>query len=45
VPDSTVLATHCRTPAEAVPVGAAEFDYYRPFATLHRGSTPCPPPE
>ena len=41
VPDSAVLATHCRTPREAVPVRDAEFLYYRPFATLQPGSGRC----
>ncbi|HEX2080088.1 MAG TPA: BTAD domain-containing putative transcriptional regulator [Longimicrobium sp.] len=41
VDDRRVLATHCRTPAEAVPVSAREFEYYRPFGTLHRSSQAC----
>lgn len=41
VADSALLATHCRTPGEAVDVSQAEFRYYRPFASLHPGTPRC----
>jgi DNA-binding SARP family transcriptional activator len=41
VADSAVLATHCRTPREAVDVDEAEFRYYHPFALLHPATEPC----
>jgi DNA-binding SARP family transcriptional activator len=41
VPDSAVLATHCRTPGEAVDVSEAEFRYYHPFARLHPATGDC----
>lgn len=41
VADSAVLATHCRTPGEAVAVSEAEFRYYHPFAHLHPAATRC----
>lgn len=41
VADSTVLATHCRTPGEAVDVSEAEFRHYRPFARLHPAAGEC----
>ncbi len=39
--DPQVLATHCRTPAEAVPVSTREFDYYRDFGILHSATAAC----
>jgi hypothetical protein len=41
VADSAVLASHCRTPGEAVDVTEREFRYYHPFAMLHRGNADC----
>lgn len=41
VADSALLATWCRTPGEAVDVGAREFRYYRPYARLHPARTDC----
>jgi DNA-binding SARP family transcriptional activator len=41
VADSALLATHCRTPGEAVDVSGAEFRYYRPFASLHPAAEDC----
>lgn len=41
VDDPRVLATHCRTPGEAVPVSAREFHYYRAFGTLHPSPAGC----
>lgn len=41
VADSAVLATHCRSPAEAVDVSDAEFHYYHPFAWLHPAPEEC----
>ncbi|HEV7587465.1 MAG TPA: BTAD domain-containing putative transcriptional regulator [Longimicrobium sp.] len=37
-----VLATYCRSPAEAVPVPSAEFAYYEAYATLPPADPPCP---
>lgn len=42
VADSAVLATHCRSPREAVDVSEAEFRYYHPFAHLHPRRHPVP---
>lgn len=39
--DPRVLATHCRTPDEAVPVSAGEFRYYRESGTLHPSTAGC----
>lgn len=39
--DSAALATHCRTPREAVDVDEAEFQYYHPFALLHPATAGC----
>jgi hypothetical protein len=41
VADSAVLATHCRTPGEAIDVSEAEFRYYHPFARLHPRAGEC----
>jgi hypothetical protein len=41
VADSALLATHCRTPGDAVDVSKAEFRYYRPFARLHPAAGEC----
>jgi len=41
VEGAAVLATHCRAPADAVPVSEAEFRYYRPFATLQPARGGC----
>ncbi|HEX5872728.1 MAG TPA: hypothetical protein VFY65_19995, partial [Longimicrobium sp.] len=41
VADSALLATWCRTPAEAVAVSAREFRYYRSYARLHPARTDC----
>ncbi len=41
VNDTSVLATHCRAPADAVPVSEAEFRYYRAFAALPPSPRGC----
>ncbi|HEX6911458.1 MAG TPA: bacterial transcriptional activator domain-containing protein [Longimicrobium sp.] len=38
-----LLATYCRSPAQAVPVSAREFRYYRPWGRLAPGPGRCPP--
>jgi DNA-binding SARP family transcriptional activator len=42
VTDPSLLATHCRSADEAIPVEEREFDYYRPWGTLGRGGNGCP---
>lgn len=42
VTDPNLLATHCRSPDDAVSVDEREFRYYRPWGTLGRGSAGCP---
>lgn len=42
VTDPSLLATHCRSPDEAVSVDEREFRYYRPWGTLGRGDDKCP---
>ena len=42
VTDPSLLATHCRSPDEAVRVDEREFRYYRSWGTLGRGSGKCP---
>ena len=41
VEDPRVLATHCRSPDEAVSVSAREFRYYKPWARLQPGTGRC----
>jgi hypothetical protein len=41
--DPGVLATHCRSRDDPVPVDEREFRYYRPWGTLGPGSGDCRP--
>jgi hypothetical protein len=41
VTDPELLASHCRSPNEAVLVDEREYAYYRPWGTLTRGPGDC----